>query len=427
MFQLEIDTGGADEESDSSDSESNDVLDLMDILFGVFCECAELNPDPIESEEEEEHNWVFSADQVVTDGAEVDDSEWNGVLAPTSSIGYSNGDNDLARTALQIDTGGADEESDSSDSESNDVLDLMDILFGVFCECAELNPDPIESEEEEEHNWVFSADQVVTDGAEVDDSEWNGVLAPTSSIGYSNGDNDLARTALQIDTGGADEESDSSDSESNDVLDLMDILFGVFCECAELNPDPIESEEEEEHNWVFSADQVVTDGAEVDDSEWNGILAPTSSIGYSNGDNDLARTALQVLSQNQGIVAHWHCPFHNLANDEKVAGSYRQTTWKPKFDVEKEKQKAKEETSSLSKSLNVFRCNIMTNYTRLQSADIHVLQNHKFKILATPKVSVKPAKEEVTEASNNGEDSSEEKKRNEDTTAAPRRRTRFED
>ncbi|WOH05155.1 hypothetical protein DCAR_0624569 [Daucus carota subsp. sativus] len=78
-----------------------------------------------------------------------------------------------------------------------------------------------------------------------------------------------------------------------------------------------------------------------------------------------------------------------------VAGSYRQTTWKPKFDVEKEKQKAKEETSSLSKSLNVF--------------------------------SVKPAKEEVTEASNNGEDSSEEKKRNEDTTAAPRRRTRFED
>ncbi|WOH05156.1 hypothetical protein DCAR_0624570 [Daucus carota subsp. sativus] len=102
---------------------------------------------------------------------------------------------------------------------------------------------------------------------------------------------------LNIDTGGADEESDSSDSESNDVLDLskilMDILFGVFCECAELNPDPIEKEEE--HNWVFSADQVVTDGAEVDDSEWNGVLAPTSSIGYSNGDNDLARTALQVI------------------------------------------------------------------------------------------------------------------------------------
>ncbi|KAL1830669.1 hypothetical protein ACET3Z_000320 [Daucus carota] len=85
----------------------------------------------------------------------------------------------------------------------------------------------------------------------------------------------------------------------------------------------------------------------------------------------------------------------------QVAESYRQTVWKPKFDVEKEKQKAEEETSSLSDSLKGFQ--------------------------ATPKVSVKPAKEEVTEASNNGEDSSEEKERNEDTTAAPRRRTRLED
>nr|XP_017221351.1 PREDICTED: calnexin homolog [Daucus carota subsp. sativus] len=141
----------------------------------------------------------------------------------------------------------------------------------------------------------------------------------------------------------------------------------------------------------------------------------------------------------------------------QVAESYRQTAWKPKFDVKKGKQKAEEETSCVSDSLKgfqilvaySFRCNIMTNSTRLQSADIHVLQNHKFKILdliekaerqpnitigvlvsivvATPKVSVKPAKEEVTEASNNGEDSSEEKERNEDTTAAPRRRTRLED
>ncbi|WOH10525.1 hypothetical protein DCAR_0729994 [Daucus carota subsp. sativus] len=133
---------------------------------------------------------------------------------------------------------------------------------------------------------------------------------------------------FEIDTGGADEESDSSDSESNDVLDLskilMDILFGVFCECAELNPDPIESEGlilllqignqmlslcyAYIHNWVFSADQVVTDGAEVDDSEWNGVVAPTSSIGYSNGDNDLARTALQRLRRSlelQILISHF--------------------------------------------------------------------------------------------------------------------------
>ncbi|XP_017244513.1 chloride conductance regulatory protein ICln [Daucus carota subsp. sativus] len=118
----------------------------------------------------------------------------------------------------------------------------------------------------------------------------------------------------QIDTGDDDEESDSSDSESNDVLDLskiselrlvpeddsqLDILFDVFCECAELNPDPIESEGEEEHNWIFSAEQMVTDGAEVDDSEWNDVLAPTSSIGYSNGDNDLAHTVLQLQINDQ--------------------------------------------------------------------------------------------------------------------------------
>uniref|UniRef100_A0A164SLL8 Uncharacterized protein n=1 Tax=Daucus carota subsp. sativus TaxID=79200 RepID=A0A164SLL8_DAUCS len=75
----------------------------------------------------------------------------------------------------------------------------------------------------------------------------------------------------------------------------VDMLFGVFCECAELNPDPIESEGEQEHNWIFSAEQMVTDSAEVDDSEWNDVLAPTSSIGYSNGDNVLAHTVLQSV------------------------------------------------------------------------------------------------------------------------------------
>ncbi|KAF1002781.1 hypothetical protein AG4045_024761 [Apium graveolens] len=34
-----------------------------------------------------------------------------------------------------------------------------------------------------------------------------------------------------------------------------------------------------------------------------------------------------------------------IANDEKIAESYKQTKWKPKFDVEKEKQKAEEEAS----------------------------------------------------------------------------------
>lgn len=36
------------------------------------------------------------------------------------------------------------------------------------------------------------------------------------------------------------------------------MLFQIFCECAELNPEPNE-EEEEEHNWIFSADQIGDD------------------------------------------------------------------------------------------------------------------------------------------------------------------------
>ncbi|XVF09696.1 hypothetical protein REPUB_Repub07fG0117400 [Reevesia pubescens] len=73
----------------------------------------------------------------------------------------------------------------------------------------------------------------------------------------------------QIETGADEYESEDSDSEFNEVLDLskvtemrlipsdasqLDTLFQIFCECAELNPEPIE--EGEGHNWVFSADQL---------------------------------------------------------------------------------------------------------------------------------------------------------------------------
>jgi hypothetical protein len=34
-----------------------------------------------------------------------------------------------------------------------------------------------------------------------------------------------------------------------------------------------------------------------------------------------------------------------IASDEKVADTYRETTWKPKFEVEKEKLKAEEATA----------------------------------------------------------------------------------
>ncbi|XVF53973.1 hypothetical protein PTKIN_Ptkin05aG0143600 [Pterospermum kingtungense] len=114
----------------------------------------------------------------------------------------------------------------------------------------------------------------------------------------------------QIETKDDDDESESegSDSECNEVLDLskvtemrlipsdasyLDTLFQIFCECAELNPEPIERREEE-HNWVFSADQLEEEAGEDDGSGWHFPRNLANSIGYSNGDHDLARTVLEL-------------------------------------------------------------------------------------------------------------------------------------
>lgn len=109
----------------------------------------------------------------------------------------------------------------------------------------------------------------------------------------------------QIETESDEDESEGSDSESSGTLDLskitemrlvpsdpsqLDTLFDIFCECAELNPEPID-EGEEEHNWIFSADQLVDEVAEEGDQFSQN---PTNSIGHSNGDHDLARTVLEL-------------------------------------------------------------------------------------------------------------------------------------
>ncbi|KAH0979068.1 hypothetical protein GBA52_006245 [Prunus armeniaca] len=114
----------------------------------------------------------------------------------------------------------------------------------------------------------------------------------------------------QIETEDDEHESDGSDSECNGVLDFIflekcnwhinfyvavDSLFEVFCECAELNPEPIE-EAEEEHNWIFSADQL-EDDATGEDSEWH--VSENPSIGQSNGDHDLSRTVLELQINDQ--------------------------------------------------------------------------------------------------------------------------------
>ncbi|WVZ04093.1 hypothetical protein V8G54_024899 [Vigna mungo] len=109
----------------------------------------------------------------------------------------------------------------------------------------------------------------------------------------------------QIDTEEADH--DHSDSESNHIeQDLsnvtemrliptdptqLDALFAIFCQCAELNPEPNDDEGEEEHDWIFSADQMVDEEAEDE-----GYIShnPANSIGQSNGNHDLARTILEL-------------------------------------------------------------------------------------------------------------------------------------
>ncbi|PWA55687.1 ICln [Artemisia annua] len=116
----------------------------------------------------------------------------------------------------------------------------------------------------------------------------------------------------QIDTGDEDDESESSDSESSETpMDLskitemrlvpsdptqLDTIFEVFCECAELNPEPVE-EEEEPHNWIFSADQLGA-GIDGDIPEWNDIQIPFT-IGHANGDDDLASSVLELQINDQ--------------------------------------------------------------------------------------------------------------------------------
>ncbi|CAI0547220.1 unnamed protein product [Linum tenue] len=116
----------------------------------------------------------------------------------------------------------------------------------------------------------------------------------------------------QIETGVDEDDSDCSDSEHEETLDLskvtemrlvpsdpnqLDTLFQIFCECAELNPEPIEEDEGfGGNNWVFSADMMADDGADVEAPEW---FSPTSSIGHSNGDHDLARTVLELQINDQ--------------------------------------------------------------------------------------------------------------------------------
>ncbi|XP_018487329.1 chloride conductance regulatory protein ICln isoform X2 [Raphanus sativus] len=118
----------------------------------------------------------------------------------------------------------------------------------------------------------------------------------------------------QIEVEEDEDEEHESDTESTGALDLskiremrlvpsdsaqLDTLFDMFCECAELNPEPVEEEEESEHNWVFSADQMVVGGGAEEDGEWPISQSPTSVIGLSVGDEGLAQPMLELHINDQ--------------------------------------------------------------------------------------------------------------------------------
>jgi len=88
----------------------------------------------------------------------------------------------------------------------------------------------------------------------------------------------------------------------------------------------------------------------------------------------IAAIGIEIWTMQDGIL------FDNIliSKDEKVAESYRETTWKPKFEVEKEKQKA-EEVAAGSDGLAGFQKKVFD--LLYQIADIPFLEAYKHKIL----------------------------------------------
>ncbi|PHT29306.1 Calnexin -like protein [Capsicum baccatum] len=87
----------------------------------------------------------------------------------------------------------------------------------------------------------------------------------------------------------------------------------------------------------------------------------------------IAAIGIEIWTMQDGIL------FDNIliASDEKVAESYRKTAWKPKFDVEKEKQKAEE----TAESGGLKRYQKVVFDLLYKVADVPFLGEHKAKVL----------------------------------------------
>lgn len=199
----------------------------------------------------------------------------------------------------------------------------------------------------------------------------------------------------------------------------------------------------------------------IDNPAYKGIWKPQEipNPGYfeleSPNFEPIAAIGIEIWTMQDGIL------FDNIliASDEKTAESIRETTWKPKFKVEEEKQKAEEQTAGFDGLKGIQKTVFDVLY---KIADLPFLGDHKVKVLeliekaekqpnitigvivsivvvifsillkllfggkkATATVNVAPAvpKKEEGEASNTGEEEEKTDEQNEDA-AAPRRRTR---
>ncbi|XP_057970327.1 calnexin homolog [Malania oleifera] len=88
----------------------------------------------------------------------------------------------------------------------------------------------------------------------------------------------------------------------------------------------------------------------------------------------IAAIGVEIWTMQDGIL------FDNIliATDEKTAESYRETAWKPKFDVEKEQQKAEDAAASLPEGLSGFQKKVFDLLYKI--GDIPFLSAYKLQI-----------------------------------------------
>ncbi|XP_052184037.1 calnexin homolog [Diospyros lotus] len=119
----------------------------------------------------------------------------------------------------------------------------------------------------------------------------------------------------------------------------------------------------------------------IDNPDYKGIWKPREipNPNYFELDTPdfepIAAIGIEIWTMQNGIL------FDNIliAGDEKVAQSYRVSTWKPKFEVEKEKQKAEDAAAGLSDGLKNFQKTVFDVLYKI--ADIPFLSKQKSQIL----------------------------------------------